>query len=122
MQRSILVGWVLLISAEHFVRLVVALLTTLSMLGMTLAARPYRRLENNMLATVTAFLLVLTYFCGILIKVFCSVLDSTTFHLLPSVHSEITNPPHRAHSSSRASTPPWLVRPMGGLTHIGAIE
>ena len=39
-----------------------------------------------------------------------------------SVHLEISNPPHRAHSSPRASAPPWLVRPMGGLTPIGAIQ
>ena len=38
-----------------------------------------------------------------------------------SGHEKIINPPHRAHSSPRASTPPWLVRSMDGLTPIGAI-
>ena len=44
-----------------------------------------------------------------------------SIRLLPSGHGYIINPPHRAHSSPRASTSPWLVRPMGGLTPIGAI-
>eukprot|EP00966_Prymnesium_polylepis_P081312 1883785-Prymnesium_polylepis.1 len=29
-----------------------------------------------------------------------------------SVQAKIINPPHRAHSSPGASTPPWLVRPI----------
>ena len=77
-QRSILTGWVLLVHAEQsFLRLIVGLLTTQAMLVWTLISRPYRRVEDNVLAVAATLLLVLTYTCSILIKVHEDLSEAT---------------------------------------------
>jgi hypothetical protein len=61
----------ILIPAERdFLRLLAALLTSLAMLVWTLTSRPYRRTEDNILATACILLLILTYFGALLIKTF----------------------------------------------------
>jgi len=68
-QRSILTGWVLLVSADKsFLRLIVSFMTSLAVLVWTLIASPYRRGEDNLLAGASCLLLVLTYVCSIMIK------------------------------------------------------
>jgi hypothetical protein len=64
-QRSILTGWVLLVSADKsFLRLIVSFMTSLAVLVWTLIASPYRRGEDNLLAGASCLLLVLTYVCA----------------------------------------------------------
>ena len=68
--RLVVTGWVLLIPAEHsFLRLLVSLLASLAMLVATLFALPYRRVEDNMLATAALLLLVGIYIGSLFIKV-----------------------------------------------------
>ncbi|KAL1507496.1 hypothetical protein AB1Y20_008332 [Prymnesium parvum] len=75
--RCVLTGWLLLIDGERsFLRLIIALLLALTMLVLTLALRPYRRLEDNMLGCAAMLLLVLTYTCCTYIKVFEDVNDA----------------------------------------------
>ena len=84
-QRSILTGWLILIPAERdFLRLVAALLTSLAVLVWTLTSRPYRRTEDNILASTSILLLNLAYFGGLLVKTFEDVSASDT-HLAQRV-------------------------------------
>lgn len=70
-QRSILTGWLILIPTEmDFLRLVAALLISLAVLVLTLTARPYRRTEDNILATTSILLLNLAYVGALLVKIF----------------------------------------------------
>jgi hypothetical protein len=70
-QRSVLTGWLILIPAERdFLRLIAAWLTSLAMLVWTLSSRPYRRTEDNFLATMSTLLLNLAYMGAFLVKTF----------------------------------------------------
>jgi len=70
LQRSILLGWVLLIDAERsFVRLIIGNIICLIMLVWTSISLPYVRMHDNALAIAAALLLQLTYIWSSLVKV-----------------------------------------------------
>jgi len=64
-----LTGWVLLIS-EQFeqLRVVVAILVTISFLSLNLAIKPFKRLDDAWVATMIELSLIGTYICVLLIK------------------------------------------------------
>ena len=70
--RELVTGWVLLlVTAERsFLRIVVGLLVSLCFFSLTLLVRPYQRIEDNILAASTQFVLVALFIGSILIRVY----------------------------------------------------
>ena len=61
-RRVVLTGWLVLIPERvAFLRLVFAVLTSISALLLTLAKSPYRHLEDQMLAVANNFLLTVIF-------------------------------------------------------------
>lgn len=68
-RRVVVSGWVVLIPySEAFARIVFALVISVNFLCITSMARPWARVEDNMLAIVGQSALVLTFACGAVIK------------------------------------------------------
>ena len=61
-RRTILTGWVVLIPHERvFLRLIIGLMTSLSMLLWTLQVQPYLKTEDNILAISSQVLLSILF-------------------------------------------------------------
>ena len=70
-RRNILVGWLLLIDTEKdFLRLVCAMILSIVSLTLLLAAGPYARAEDNLLAGACQLTLVFSFFGSTLIRLF----------------------------------------------------
>lgn len=79
LRRTILTGWVLLVETEHaFLRLLIGLLISLASLAALLAARPYTRPEDSLLAGGVHLALVLLFELASLCKLYESVIKDTS--------------------------------------------
>lgn len=75
-QRTVLTGWVLLISDERaFLRLVVGLLASLLVGFLLLALQPYRQASNLVLAAAQQLLLVFVFLGAMIVRVRAVLLD-----------------------------------------------
>ena len=85
-QRTVLTGWVLLISDERaFLRLVVGLLASLLVGFLLLALRPYRQASNLMLAAAQQLLLVFLFLGAMIVRVRAVLTDHVSLDVIYSV-------------------------------------
>ena len=70
-RRTVLIGWVLRISAEdEFLRLVVALLLSIVSLTVVLAFTPYARADDNLLASVCQLTIIICFIGATYIRLY----------------------------------------------------
>lgn len=85
-QRTVLTGWVLLISDERaFLRLVVGLLASLLVGFLMLALQPYRQASNLMLAAAQQLLLVFVFLGAMIVRVRAVLIDHVSLDVIYSV-------------------------------------
>ena len=87
-RRTALVGWVLLVPVEQsFFRLFAALLISIVFLIMLLALRPYRRVEDNLIASAAQASCVFVFIGAMLTRLFADISDVTQNGLSRTVSS-----------------------------------
>ena len=85
-RRTVLTGWVLLISDERaFLRLMVGLLASLFMGFLLLALRPYRQASDLVLATAQQLLLVFFFLGAMIVRMRAVLIDHVSLDVIYSV-------------------------------------
>lgn len=92
MQRNTLNGWLLLIDSElHFIRLLTALVVSITFLIALLACNPYRKSFDHFMAAGCQLLFVCTFLAGMVVRLYEDIAvdsQSQAYHYLGLRSSE----------------------------------